>query len=339
MDFANDRYGDSHYHAALSLGVNVEAVGVDNEVRALYKAGPAVQLRTANGNQASVQLLWFRNAGNPFYGQNENTLLVGFEVQSTLDSDCVFHAARQRAQGWLPLVWGQYDVGLSRDRRLTRFEINSELVDWHCGDQLFTGTVWYETRQEYRRGDYDNIAYSVSLGLQTPIGGESILSHGDPLVLGGDFLHRSDHALNPDADRVPAGDVLKNGSHNLLPRLRLQTPGWDLPYRDAEMYRRTTQWLHTFDWRLTLGWVIADSNRKRGRVCGQAGLNWDIGAIEGCVVYARGLMSVGNETPDWLAEFGVRRPRGQIFTRYERYGMKHDLSIGDTWVVGLGVNL
>ena len=125
---------------------------------------------------------------------------------------------------------------------------------------------------------------------------------------------------------------MKNGSHNLLPRLRLQTRGWDLPYRDAEMYRRVTEWLNTFDWRVTAGYTINDSNRNRNRLCGQLGLNWDIATIEGCVVYALGQISAGNETPDWLAEFGVRRPLGHVFTRFERYGMKHDLATGDTLV-------
>ena len=343
VDFAKKHYEDSRYRVALSLGLDVESANHGADFEALYKAGPAVQMRTAHGNQAALQLLWFRNDGNAFYGRKENSMLFGFEVQSSLDSEYVFHAARDREEGWLPLIWGLYDMGIANDRRLVRFTVNAELLDCKIGEQPFTGTVWYESRQEYRSGgDFDNIAYSVSLGMQTPIGCESILSHGDPLVLGGDFLHRSDHSLDPNEDRfrmLPPGTLLKNGSHNLLPRLRLQTRGWDLPYRDAEMYRRVTEWLNTFDWRVTAGYTINDSNRNRNRLCGQLGLNWDIATIEGCVVYALGQISAGNETPDWLAEFGVRRPLGHVFTRFERYGMKHDLANGNTWVLGAGVNL
>jgi hypothetical protein len=49
--------------------------------------------------------------------------------------------------------------------------------------------------------------------------------------------------------------------------------------------------------------------------------------------------SIGNETPDWLGEFGVRRPSGKGSTRYEQYGMRSDLGRGDALVLGVGVNL
>jgi hypothetical protein len=337
-EFGEDRYRDSRFRPALVLNASVESANHGGELHELTRIGPAIQLMTANGNRASLQLEWYHNDGNQFYGSDENGWLVTFRVDSTLETNHVFHARQERESGWLPLVWGEYDVGIGDTRRISRFDMNVELVDFAIRDQLFTAFVWYESRQEYRLGDFDSIAYSVTLGLQTPLGLESVASHGDPVVLGADFLHRSDHSLNPDASRVPSGNFLDNGSHNLLPRLRLQTTGWDLPYRDPGMYRRATRWLNLFDWRVTAGLDVRDS-RDRGKFAGQLGLNWDAATLDGCVVYLLGIGSIGNETPDWLGEFGLRRPAGKVFVRCERYGMQPSIGRGDTLVLGIGVNL
>jgi hypothetical protein len=338
LDFAQGQYLDAPFRASLYLLAGIDAANRDNRFAALYKLGPSLQLTTAYGNAAALQFLWCRNDNNPFYGSTDNGLLVGLEVTSTLDAEYVFHATRDRKRGWLPLIWGAYDIGASSSAYLSKFEMNVELVDWLIAEHPFTFLVWYESRQEYRPGDYDNIAYSVSLGPQTPIGLESFLSHGEPLVLGADFLHRSDHSLNPDPSRMPAGGQIDYGGHNVMPRVRLQTTGWDLPYRDPEIYRHATDWINRVDWRLTAGYNIKD-DRNRGRFAGQLGLNWDLATIEGYVLYTRGVVSVGNETPDWSTELGVRRPLGHVFARWERYGMKPVLAHGNTLVLGIGVNL
>jgi hypothetical protein len=210
--------------------------------------------------------------------------------------------------------------------------------------------VWYESRQEYRRGDFDNIAYSVALGLQTRLGLESVLSHGDPLVCGFDFFHRSDHSLNPDAGRVELQGrpqqidgqtvrFIRHGSQNLLPRLRLQTLGWDLPYRDPAIYEPSTRWLNIFDWRVTAGYDVSVENDGEKSIAAQLGINWDVASIQGCVMYARGMAAVGVESPVWLAELGVRRPVGKLFARYEYYGMVTDVARGNSLMMGAGFNL
>ena len=71
----------------------------------------------------------------------------------------------------------------------------------------------------------------------------------------------------------------------------------------------------------------------------QLGLNWDIATVGGYVIYAHGLGSIGNETPSWQGELGVRRPVGQVFMRYESYRMRESVGPGNTFVVGVGVNL
>lgn len=345
LDFAEEDYLRSHYRASLLLAGSVESANEDDRFHALYRVGPELQMTAGNGNQAKLKFQWFHNDNDPFFGSDVNGMLASFEVTSSLDSDRVFNAREERKEGWLPLVWGSYDVGLGSSRFVQTTDLNVELVDLKIREHLFTGVVWYESRQEQRSGDFDNMAYSVSVGVQTPIGLKSVLSHGDPLVAGLDFLHRSDHALNPDPARVAAvgiptqiGTVIDNTSLNVFPRLRLQTLGWGLPYREASIYERKTDWINNFDWLATAGYTIK-SNRDRGAFSGQLGLNWDVATVNGYVFYVKGIGSVGDETPDWSGEAGIRRPRGALFVRFEQYGMKRDVARGDTFVGGIRFSL
>lgn len=329
---------------SLWLDASMISANDGERFRALYQVGPALYVRTAHGNEVVFRLGWFRNDDHPFYGAEENGFLFGLEAVSDLDHDRVFHARTTREAGWLPMVWGGYEAGYGGDRRTTRFEINTELVDIPLAEQLLTLVIWYEIRQEHRTDDFDYVTYAVTLGVQTPVGLESALSRGDPLIAGFDFLHRSDHAMNPSAGRVALagqptsiGPLIPNGSLDVL-RVRLQTPGWDLPYRDATMYEARTAWLHYFDWRITAGYTL-DNTRDRTRFSAQLGLNWDIFTLNGFVGYARGMISAGDETPDWVAEAGVRRPLGKVFVRVERYGVPRDIGNGTAVTAGVGVYL
>lgn len=337
-DFARDQYHGSDFTASVSWVGDLQSIGTGPSIEPFFRTGPALQLLTAAGNRAQFQLQWYHNDHNEFMGRAENGLLFGLDVTTQLDDARGRQATLHRTPGWFPLIWGSYDVGFGATRRTSRLEMNVEMLDFQLGPQPCTVAVWYESRQEYRIGDYDNIGYSVSLGVQTPVGLASPLSQGQPLVAGADFLHRSDHALNPPAARVPPGGYINNGSHNLLPRLRLQTTGWDLPYRNPDRFDCQTAWLHLVDWRLTLGWNSAD-DRNRGDFAGQIGINWDIAAIHGFVLYTTGQLSLGNETPDWMIEWGIRRPRGRLFARYDDYGMRSEIARGATLAFGVGVNL
>ncbi|HUI08260.1 MAG TPA: hypothetical protein VL486_14770 [Verrucomicrobiae bacterium] len=344
-EFLYDRYLGSDYRASVNVAARVESSNNGDRFRGLYRIGPELELLTANGNRANLALDWYHNDSNPFYGAHENGLVIGLNVVSSRDDKYVFDARDKREPGWLPLIWGDYDVGFGGNIRTERFTMNVEVADFEIASQRITPFVWYESHQEYRAGDYDNMNYSVTLGLQTPIGLESPVSQGQPLVAGLDFLHRSDHSLNPSSARVaadgeasPIGPLVPKGSVNILPRLRLQTLGWDLPYRDPHMYDRKTHWLNYVDWRLTAGHT-ATSSRERGSFSGQIGLNWDIATVLGYVAYVQGLGSIGNETPDWRGEIGVRRPAVKVFGRAESYGVTHSIVHGDIFVLGIGVNL
>lgn len=341
-------YGESTFQPALVLNATVSSANDGDRFSGEYRVGPALRLLSANYNYLDISFSWYHTDGHPFFGLDDDGLLAGFNVSSGPEQTAPHDVRSQRASGWMPLLWGAYDAGVGSQKRIARFEMNVEILDHEIAGQRITEFVSYESRQEYRPGDYDNIAYTVSLGARTEIGLASPLSHGDTLVTGLDFFHRSDHSLDPTGERVSSegepididGVTTKQLPHASLNGARavLQTRGWDLPYRDPTMYERRTDWLNIIDWRLTSGLSIG-SSRKRGLYLGQLGVNWDIATIDGYVVYARGIGSIGNETPDWLGELGVRRPAGYLFTRYESYHMRPNLARGDTVVVGLGVNL
>ena len=336
-EFTESRMLETAFRPALGLSGEVESANDDWRFHALYKAGPFLDVQSVNGNRARFVAQWQVNDGNPFLERRFSGLFVGMQVNASLDEEKVFDARDYRPLGWLPLVWGQYDLGYGGDRSIQRTELNTEIHDLKLAGHPITPVLWYESRQEWRPGDFDNASYSVSFGAQTRIGLASLLSQGQPLVLGAEYLHRSAHALAPDADRVPPPTVLPHSSMNLL-RLRCQSLGWDLPYRDPAIYEVKTTWVNRFDWRVTLGYDFHHS-RDRDNPAAQFGLNWDAAAIQGCVVYARGLYSIGNETPDWLGEVGVRRRLGKLFFRYESYGLEGDLARGNTAVVGVGFHL
>ncbi len=333
-EFPEGQMLETAFRPSLKLAVDVESSNDGGRFHALYKVGPVLDVMSGNGNRVRFHARWFANDGNPFLETRDAGLLLGVEVNASLDKDTVFDARDHRPIGWLPLVWGQYDVGYGGDRTIQRTELNAEVHDLKLADHVITAVLWYESRQEYRPGDFDNVSYSVSFGGQTQIGLASLLSQGQPLVLGTEYLHRSAHALAPDASRVPPPTVLEHDSINLM-RLRLQTLGWDIPYRDPSMYQTKTEWLNDFDWRVTIGCDFHHS-RGRGNLAAQLGLNWDVATIQGYVIYTRGIGSIGNETPDWLGELGVRRPAGKVFIRAESYGLESQLARGNTIVAGVG---
>lgn len=344
LDLGKLQHPDSESRVALALGADVQTANRDDRFQVFCRAGPQLQFLAVGGTRGRIHLEWLYNDGNPFHGFDENAVMAGFDISAELD-DHVVLARRERRGGLFPLAWGTYDVGLFTDRVVRRFDIHAEIADFVIARRAFTGVVRYESRTEHRAGDFDNIALTSALGVQTRVGPVPFLSRGAPLVAGVDFLHRSDHALNPGVVRTAdegepslMGLLIESGGVNILPRFRLQTPGWDPPYRDAGMYDRKTEWVNAFDWRVSAGYD-AKSTRDLGLFAGQLGIHWDIATVEGHVVYARGIGSIGNESPDWLGELGVRRPIGRFFARYEHYGMAPNLARGNTLILGIGLDL
>ena len=338
FEFSEMEMKETGMKPSVKLALDVDAANEGGRFNALYKAGPMLDMESGNGNRVLLQARYYGNDGNPFLETSQSGLLLGVEVRSSFEPGVVLDARDHRPAGWLPLVWGGYDVGFGGDRTTQKTELFVELHDAEWMGHLVTGVLWYESRQEYRRGDFDNVSYSISIGGQARLGLASMLSQGQPLVLGVEYLHRSAHSLAPDPDRVPPPTVLEHNSINLGPRVRLQTLGWDLPYRDPSIYKEKCAWLNHFDWRLTMGHGFSHS-RDRANPAGQVGLNWDAASLHGAVLYTRGLLSMGNETPDWQVEAGARWTRMKVFFRYDDYGLEHDLAEGNAAVVGMGLNL
>ncbi|OQW96802.1 MAG: hypothetical protein BWK77_03560 [Verrucomicrobia bacterium A1] len=321
---------------AFGLAADAELSGDASAVHSRLRIGPVVEFITAQGNTAWFQTAWCRVDGHPFYESDDTAWLVSMGLRSAMDAEAVGRARARNAAGWLPLIWGEYELGAGTDRTLQRTALDAEFHDFILAGRRFTGRLSYEARQEMRPGDYDNISYTGVVGLQSDLGWIPPGANGRPLVFGADYLHRSAHVLDPEAHRVPGTAPLARNSINLLPRLRLQTRGWDLPYRDPRAFDGGTRRLNDLEWRLTLGLDVGSSRERTGPAA-QAGLRWDIASVRGFVIYAGGLLSAGNETPDWQTEVGVRRPSVRIAFRAERYGLESHLARGDTFVLVAGL--
>jgi len=321
---------------AVGLAADADLSGDGSAVHSRLRIGPVVEFVTAQGNTAWFQAAWYRVDGHPLYESDDDACLVSMGLRSAMGGEAVERARVRDTAGWLALIWGEYEVGAATDRTVQRTALDAEFHDFFLAGRRITGRLSYEARQEMRPGDYDNISYTATVGLQTGAGRIPDGADGRPLVLGLDYLHRSAHALDPAAGRVPGPAPLERNSINLLPRLRLQTRGWDLPYRDPAIFNGATRWLHDVEGRLTLGFDVG-SSRERSGPAAQAGLRWDIAAVRGFVIHAGGVASAGNETPDWQAEVGVRRPAFRIALRAERYGLESHLARGDTFAVVAGL--
>jgi len=150
FQFEERRFLDTAFKPSLGLALDIESSNEGGHFRAMYKFGPVLELMSGNGNRARFHARYYVNDGNPFFENRYSGLLVGVEVNASLDEDTLFDARSQRQTGWLPLVWGQYDVGAGNDRALQRTELNAEIHDFSVADHPITAILWYESRQEQR---------------------------------------------------------------------------------------------------------------------------------------------------------------------------------------------
>jgi hypothetical protein len=125
-------------------------------------------------------------------------------------------------------------------------------------------------------------------------------------------------------------------------RVRVQSLGWEEPYRYKEHFDEITRWLGVLDWRVTAGFAEQNS-RRRSKAAGgfacQVAANVDIATVRGVVAYAQGAYSIQQETPEYYAEVGLKRPTFRVFWRAEDFAAIATASRGGVFYLGFGVNL
>ncbi|MBV9463534.1 MAG: hypothetical protein JO317_04835, partial [Verrucomicrobiae bacterium] len=323
--------GGLHNELRPSLLLELEEESTnDGAHRAGYyvEGGPTIEMMSMNGNRFSVFFHGVKNSGDEFRMSNDEGVFAGVKATTFQDTpqpnhyDWDFEGAR-----WIPRMRAVNELCGSFDGSLNKIEFRLDAFEWKTFDQIWTVYTDYEHRQNWL-SNFDNTSYSVNPGLKTYIEPNewlAVLTDGQHLVPFVEYSHRSDHALDPkDPLRFTSANTT---GHGYLRRQSIdnfqggfQTLGWNNPNYRAEKYQKVSSFVNQFDWRLTAGYAVNEP-RQRDQPPASAGLNWDIASIEGFVVYAQGIVGIGEANPDYIAELGVKRPGGNVFLRYESYGL------------------
>lgn len=332
----------------VSLDAEFESSNDGGDVRARFEAGPTLRFATIGGSEVDLFAHWIQNTGNPYAFSRDHGVFAGVRFDSRRGPQWGHDWLDFKAGRLMPFAWGRHELGVGHDNTVTMFETGFAVAQFNLVKLPTTVYLWYQHRQEFREGDFDNTSYSVFIGPQTPVRIPLVsewLARDEPLIVALDYFHRSDHGLDVPAARLtpgvtrnsPMGRFLIHGSVNIW-RMRLQTAGYDAPYRYKSHYERDTRWLGVVDWRVMLGGA-GQADRARGNPAFQIAAEADIASIEGVVLYSRGLLSWNEESPDSYIEVGVKRPTGKIFWRYETYGIRRSMSRGGVNYFGIGLNL
>jgi len=217
----------------VSLNASASSINSSERFRPFVQAGPSLEWVTPAGNELGLTLRWCENHDNPFAPELDQGLLLGFSIAgSDLGRD---PDGAAQAPVLLPAIAGGLEGGSSRHMRFWKIHPYVELLAAQALGRPWTAVVDYEHHQEY--GALDSTFYTVSVGVETPVGGgraDRIGGRlGRPARLGIDYLHRSDHALDPGRDTMATergyltedGYLLHLSSRNLFPRLRLESAG------------------------------------------------------------------------------------------------------------------
>lgn len=344
VELGEVRYLESTYRMSVALVADVEAARQPGRTRGLYQLGPALEIRNASGNGVEVRFQRYVNDDHPFYGARAHGWLLGANMTSSWEARGPVSASTERRSGTFPLWWGALEIGAGGDRSLTRMELTLEMVDFLVAGRTWTATFHTETRQERRPEGLGTVSYLLRGGVQTRLRAKRPSPADNPLMIGVSVLHRSDHARDPRPERfigrgtvTSIGKLLDSAGLNVAD-VRLRTAGWDLPYRAGSAGSTRRGWQERLDFLVAAG-VDIGSERDRGTLAGQIGINWDFASRGGFTPYLRGIASLGNETPDWLLELGARHGILTVFLRGEEYGFRPDMGAGSTFWIGVAAGL
>ncbi len=342
------RWANDAARWGISLDADMESVNYGGEFRPQFEIGPTLRFVSLGGSEVDLFAHWMQNADNPLSFIRDHGIFAGVRFDSRRGPQWGHDWLEFKSGRILPAAWARHELGVGHDNMVTMFETGIAVSQFNLVSLPTTLYLWYQHRREWRDGDFDNTTYSAFIGPQTPVRIPLIspwLARDEPVIVALDYFHRSDHALDPPAARLtpgvtrdtPMGKFLIHGSVNIW-RARLQTAGFDAPYRYKSHYDRATRWLGVVDWRVMCGGA-SQVDRARGNPSFQVAATVDIASIEGVVLYSRGLLSWNEESPDSFIEVGLKRPLGKIFWRYETYGIRSSISRGGVNYFGFGLNL
>jgi hypothetical protein len=328
-------------HTLLRLSAEAQGIAgtADGDPYSL-RIGPEIVFPTRQGNDLRLFTQYWSNQDNPLSAPSEeDAALVGIAVSSRAwDPESSENLDTSRLNG-VPSISGRYDLGISSDFWMSRFDLYGDAFSFEAFDHPWTLIVDYTHRRKLGIEDEDlqNSGYWVSVGLETPLPWRI----ADQIMLAGlDFSHRSDHALDftPERQRDDvvaydrkSGRVLSTDM-NVFPRFRLESRDWGNPVPPRELLQKRG-WVGSFDWRLCGGWdfeAVDDGDLFSSFI----GARSDLLGLGSYLLYVEGAAGAGSETPDWSAESGFRGRRHRIFARYEDWGIPSRLGGEEVGLLG-----
>lgn len=337
---------NTEFNPSILLEMKQQSTNDDSKYHYYVEAGPTLEILSVNNNRFSFYVHYFRNSFNEFQMVHDRGLMAGIQGTTFRDMpqefsyDWDFEGVR-----WIPRMWGKAEVAGSPDGFLRKMKLYLDAWDVSLAGQVVSVYGDYEHRQD-QIGDLSSTSFSVAAGAKTyiePNNWLGVITDGQHLAPFAQFFHRSDHALNiKDINRLQptttSNGYLKRMSTDNL-EAGFQTIGWGNPNYRIEKYQDDTRFVNEWDWMIKAGYSTT-SQRQRSQPPASAGVNWDIFSIHGFVFYTQGIVSTGEASPDYLAEFGIKRPSGSVFVRLENYGLPARLEDENKPVyVGLGLNL
>jgi hypothetical protein len=240
---------------------------------------------------------------------------------------------RTAPDGFL-LAHGSYRLGAGNEGETSRMAAE---VGWRPSGSAGGARLEYVARTDSGRDPAGT--YRVALGPTAHFGMPGCL--GAPPREGRvalEFLHRSDHALDAEPERVALlgvpsdlGPMIEHTNVNIFPRLTLATDGWSLTGGTRE---------EAAPWEL----FLAAGRRLPGHghgdeFAGQAALR--VNAVRGRygTAYVQGVASTGGEAPEQAVELGWESGIWSVFGLWNDYGVSEKLGTTSEWVVGLGIRM
>jgi len=331
-----------------SLLVEFKEQSTNDKLKYHYyvEVGPTLEILSVNNNRFSFYVHYFRNSYDEFQMIPDRGIMAGIQGRTFHDQpadysyDWDFQGVR-----WIPRMWGRLDNAANFQGYMRKIKLYLDVADASLWGQVVSVYSDYEHRQD-QIGELSSTSFSVDAGLKTYFGPNEylgIITDDQHLELFGQFFHRSDHALNvKDPNRLHRGVTSaqyldREGIDNL--EGGFQTIGWNNPNYRTEKFQDDTKFVNEWDWMIKVGYAVTN-DRNRSQPPASAGVNWDIFSVHGFVFYTQGIFSTGQASPDYLAEFGVKRPSGSLFIRLENYGLPARLENDNKPVyAGLGLNL
>ncbi len=318
----------------ITLDLRYEGLGDPSPSGGAWEGGAVLHLMPNRPRSVDLALRYVSVEDQPLFSFDDDGWGFWIELQADPSSDGTGPGDSEGAAGSL-LASGSLRLGLGDDGYTSRFGARAF---WRAPGRNYGFHVDYCARTDVSDDPIGMFAVSLGPALEfaTP---PPPLEGPERILVGLEFLHRSDHALDADPGRLAAsghytdlGSMVEHTNINIVPRLFLTTSGWHSPdlFRTADPPRWSV--------RLAAGYRLGTNSADPG-FAGSAGLRINFLRRENLTGYLRGILGTGRETPETAAEIGLESGPWLFYLSWSDPDL--DANLGDPLegTVGIGFRL